>query len=827
MTLKQYKQKRDFKLTSEPTTATHKYKNKKLLFVVQKHDASHLHYDLRLEMVGVLKSWAVPKGPSLDPKIKRLAVQVEDHPLSYATFEGNIPEGQYGGGEVIVWDSGTWHCVGNPEKSLKAGKIKFILNGKKLQGGWTLVRTTLVAGNNKANWLLIKEADEFANDETDILEMRPKSVITHHSLKRDKQSLRNPGPAVKKKYPSPKLLSWSEPELARLVHKMPPGSAWLYELKFDGYRIISEIKAGKAKLFTRHHLDWTTKFKTIENALQQLPVDTAILDGEVVVLDNKGAPHFQSLQKALKTNSNKNMYYYIFDLLQLNDLDVAKLPLIERKKLLKNLLRQSDLNPSIRYSDHIENKREGALLYKKICQESLEGILIKNKEMPYFFGRNDYWLKLKCSNRQEFVIGGFTEPDGNRHGFGALLLGYYDLEQKLHYVGKVGSGFDSSLLREMTKIFKKNIKINSPFINPPNNSDNSHITWLKPVLVAEVDFRSWTRDDKVRQAIFIGLRKDKFAKEVTREKAMLIRPSKAKKSIPTTEVANVKISNPNKIFFPSIQLTKLGMAKYYYTIAKRMLPHIKNRPLNILRCPDGIAGECFRQKHLTHQLPLSIEKTSFKHKDKKIDGFIIRNIQGLINLVQLGAVEFHIWGELYSRQGFPDQIVFDLDPDTRITWPQLVDAAFLLKKTLLNLKLKSFVKTTGGKGLHITVPIKPIYTWSQIHTFAKAVANTLVKLNPSLFIATMSKDKRKNKIFIDYMRNSEGATFIAPYSIRINSSASVALPLSWAQLKKTTSSDEFTVENIADFLARSKKQPWENFFRLRQKFTKEIINLIR
>ncbi len=833
MTLKHYHGKRHFKLTPEPTgvSKTRKKKTKQHRFVVQKHAARHLHYDFRLEIQGVLKSWAVPKGTSLNPKIKRLAVQVEDHPLDYVDFEGSIPKGQYGGGEVIVWDEGAWECEGNPFESWKAGKIKFTLNGDKLHGKWMLIRTAYGAMDNKSNWLLIKEPDAFADYKTDILTARPESVKSGNLLDSDgskknvkKIRLIEAGAKIKKK--NIKLLKWPEPELALLVDKVPVGSQWLYEIKFDGYRIIAEIKTGQVKLYTRHHHDWTQKFKSIAAALKKMKVESAVLDGEVVVLDKKGISNFQALQNILKKHSDKNLDYFIFDLLQLNGKNIAELPLIERKKILQELLEQNNLKQRIHFSDHIEGQKQGEAFYKKTCRIHLEGVMIKDKDKSYYFGRNDYWLKLKCIKRQEFVIGGFTEPEGSRVAFGALLLGYHDQQKKLHYAGKVGTGFDAATLRSLYGMLKKYTQSKSSFINPPMGFRAEKVTWIKPQLVAEIDFRGWTDENRLRQASFQGLRQDKSAMEVIREGT---KKNKTMKKNTTTKstVAGVLIKNPDKIFFPEINLTKLELAQYYHAVAKWMLPYIKDRPLNILRCPDGIEGECFRQKHLTHKLPAAIKKIMIKHKGSKMDGFLIHDVEGLINLIQLGSVEFHIWGELYSQQGFPDQIVFDLDPDSEVDWRQMIDAAFLLKDVLLDLKLISFVKTTGGKGLHVTIPIKPLYSWQQVRAFAQAVANTLVKINPKLFIATASKTKRKNKIFVDYFRNIEGATFVAPYSTRVHPSAPIAMPLTWNELKKTTASDDFTVMNTQQRWARLKKDPWHNFFHLKQIFTKELLKLTK
>jgi bifunctional non-homologous end joining protein LigD len=839
MSLKEYKHKRNFKLTPEPAGAVSKQAAKGLQFVIQKHAASHLHYDFRLAMAGVLKSWAIPKGPSLNPADKRLAVQVEDHPIEYADFEGEIPQGQYGGGEVIVWDNGTWECDGDPVKSWQTGKLRFSLQGKKLQGKWLLLRTAFKK-SSKPQWLLRKEQDEAADRINDITVQRPESVISGRKLQVDKNSssaasTQSKKPTAIKKKSVVKTASkvkpgkhMFQPQLATLVDTLPIGPQWLYEMKYDGYRILAEINQQQIVLWTRHHNDWTAKFPIIAQALKNIKADYALLDGEVVVINDNGQSDFQALQNAMNQNNEDALHYYVFDLLKLDNENIAELPLVKRKERLKKLLLSSKLNNHVHFSEHLQGQDQGKAFYKTACAGRYEGIMAKRADRAYYFGRNEDWLKIKCNQRQEFVIGGFTEPAGSRVAFGALLLGYYDAQQQLHYAGKVGTGFTVASLRTLYKTLSQYIQSKPAFIDPPTGFRAQKVHWLKPALIAEVEFTGWTQDNRARHPSFRGLREDKAASEVTREQVKELKQLKQLKQNNHNEsvVAGVTITHPDKIFYPTIKLSKLAVARYYESVADWLLPYVKNRPLNIMRCPDGIEGECFFQKHITHKLPAGIEQVTITQNDKTMDSFIIKNISGLINLVQFGALEFHTWGESSLQSGHPDQVIFDLDPETNITWPQIIETALLLKDVLADLDLISFVKTTGGKGLHIVVPLKPIYNWQQIHQFAKAVANTLVKLNPKLFIATTAKAKRSHKIFIDYLRNSQGATAIAPYSTRARAGAPVAMPLAWDELSEKITSNYFTVNNIQERLAKLKRDPWQKFFKLKQILSKEILEKI-
>ena len=788
--LKKYNGKRDFKLTKEPAgKKVTKKKSRKLTFVVQEHHASHLHYDFRLEMEGVLKSWAVPKGPSLDPADKRLAVQTEDHPLEYGKFHGTIPKGEYGGGEVFIWDNGTWTPKDeDPVTALEKGKLEFSLKGKRLKGKFILIRTHYKGKNNKKNWLLIKRHDE---EEIVFEERKATKKVT-----RKKKSL-----AGSDKWPG-----FIPPELPRLVTSVPEGSQWIHEMKYDGYRMQAQVKNGIVNFYTRSGLDWASSFPYIMNALANLNIHNAILDGEVVAMDDKGRTNFQQLQNSLKAKSDKHLRYYIFDLLYLDGEDLRNRPLLERKELLRDVLKGAE--KLLQYSEHLTEDGKG--FFELSCEHQLEGVISKQADSTYHSGRNDLWVKTKCGSRQEFVIGGWTEPQGGRIGIGALLLGIYE-DGKLRYSGKVGTGFNTKTLQTIAKELSPLEVEHSPFKIQSPRSKSIH--WVKPVKVCEVSFGNWTNEGILRAPVFMGMREDKKPKVIHRETA---KPTAATKEEVPMKVSS--ISSPDKVLFHEDGKTKKDVAEFYQKIGKVMLPYLEDRPLTLVRCPQGSRGKCFFQKHITGKSPASFHPLDIKEEKGTETYITINSVEGLLELVQLNAFELHAWNSHRDYMS-PDQIVMDFDPGPGVPWKTVVKAAFELKEILDDLNLKSFVKLTGGKGIHVHIPIAPLYNWDQIKSFTQTLALEMVSRNPKTYVANMSKGLRKNKIFVDYLRNGYGATAVVPYSLRAKGKACVALPLTWEELKKVKSPDEYSMEKALRKIKTRKRDPWAGMMKLHQEIS--------
>lgn len=766
MSLKSYKSKRDFKKTTEPHARKTKLRRQRdPIFVVQEHHARNLHYDFRLEWNGTLKSWAVPKGPSTDPHVKRLAVEVEDHPLEYATFEGTIPEHQYGAGEVYIWDHGTWHPQADVAKGFIKGHLSFELKGHKLRGHWDLIRTKIPGRNRQ--WLLIKKEDSYSLD-------APKKQKTRH----------------------PSKINFIHPELAQLSDTVPAGNDWIHEIKFDGYRIQAHLQDGEVHLFTRSGQDWTPRFPQLVDDLKHLKVKSAILDGEIVILDNKGRSSFQLLQNALQSSSTSSLYYYAFDLLHKNGADMRDTPLWERKKELKTLLKRAP--PKIRYSeDFIGNGND---LLKAAKEHQLEGIISKRRNSHYHSGRNANWIKIKSLKQQEFVIGGYTEGTGGRGPLGALLLGIYK-NKKLQYVGKVGTGFTQASLRQVLTSLKKLKQSESPFDKKSPQSRNIH--WVAPRLSADITFSQWTDDEILRAPVFHGLREDKPTQQIFKESPMNSSDLKT-------------LSHPEKILYRQEKITKQDVAFYYSKIAKRMIPLITNRPLSLVRCPQGTSAHCFFQKHPSH-VTAAMMPFEITEKNGPETYVSIYNEAGLIDLIQMNAFEIHCSNARGENFDFPNQIVLDLDPGPGVKWKQVVKAAFETKKILEQLHLKSFVKLSGGKGLHVHIPIKPAYTWDQIASFSQVIARHMEQTSPDFYVSKMTKELRSKKIFIDYFRNSRNATAVAPYSLRAHERSSVALPLTWQQLKLTSASNQFTLLKALNFVRRQRSDPWPKYASLQQR----------
>jgi bifunctional non-homologous end joining protein LigD len=828
--LDEYRRKRRFDRTPEPPPekpAARKAGERR--FVVQKHAARRLHYDFRLEHDGVLLSWAVPKGPSLDPKVKRLAARTEDHPLEYLTFEGVIPKGEYGGGAVIVWDLGWWEPEGDPAAALEKGRLTFRLHGEKLRGRFHLIRTR---GEEGKDWLLFKSKDEEARaGDGEIVSERPESVLSRRTIEEvrkdpdrvwhSKEVAGEGAPEM----PDPSAIDGAVraplppdvgPALATLADDPPAGDAWIHEIKLDGYRIMARLEGGRVRMLTRKALDWAHRMPSVARAVRALPVEGALLDGEVVVFDAHGRSDFQALQGSLAPGADAAVVYVVFDLLHLDGYDLRGVPTRERKELLRRFLLAAGVieGRRIRYGDHVRGA--GPAFYRNACELGLEGIVSKRADRPYRSGRSGEWLKVKCSEREEYVIGGFTDPGGSgRTGFGAILVGAHQ-DGQLIYHGKVGAGFSEKALRELHARFRAMEIEEAPFASPPRERG---IHFIRPDLVAHVEHAGLTADGMLRQPRFLGLREDKPPGEV-----VLPRPGGRRKKRPARsgggdEIRDVKLTNPERVLYPEQGITKRELAGYYDLVADRMLPHVRDRLLTLVRCPEGTGKKCFYQKHVIPGLHPSIREAPFREEDGTIGRYMaIDDATGLVALVQIGVLEVHVQGARASDAERPDLLVFDLDPDEGLPWERVVEAAVRTRDVLDALGLRSFLKTTGGKGLHVVVPVEPRLDWQETKAFTKSVAESIVRHEPDRYVATMSKAKRKGKVFVDYLRSSRGASAICVYSTRRRAGAPVSTPLSWDELGRIRS-DYFSVRNLPARLRALRRDPWEGFFEVRQTIT--------
>ncbi len=860
MPLEAYRQKRNFATTPEPKGRKPRQRKRGLTFVVQKHAATRLHYDFRLELNGVLLSWAVPKGPSLNPDDKRLAMHVEDHPMEYGGFEGIIPAKQYGAGTVLLWDKGVWLPKEDPVEGYKKGKLKFDLRGQKLQGGWTLVRSRSGKYGADNAWLLIKEDDETAKRGPDALVVvdKPNSVESGRSIEeiaaeRDrvwhsnqsvKANVRNAKRKPRTRPVDPShvagavrlsIPAFIEPQLATLVKAAPDGDHWIEEIKFDGYRMLCRIDSGKARLYSRNRKDWTANFETIARAAARLPVQNAWLDGEIVQLDEQGRSSFQRLQNALSAQDASNLFYYVFDIPYLDGFDLRQVPLLERKRLLEAVMASPP--GALRLSFY--QPGNGAAFFAKACELRLEGMIAKLASSPYSAGRTRSWVKVKCGMRQEMVIGGFTDPAGSRQGFGALLLGVYEDDGKLRYSGKVGTGFDDKLLRDLRAKLDALVQDKPAFANPPRGAEARRSHWVKPTLVAEIGFTEWTAEGTLRHPSFQGLRLDKKARDVIREDAEVApaqdetpkpKPragnNRIRASADEQVIAGIRLSNPAKQLYPEAGITKQDLARYYEVAARWMLPHLKNRPLSLLRCPNGWERDCFYQKNVDRSADDAIERVNVSTSDGPATYMMANSTSALVALVQMGVLEIHPWGSTAEHLGSPDRIVFDFDPDDDLPWETLVEAVLLIKTLLEELGLQGFLKTTGGKGLHVVVPIKPTQSWEVVKGFSKAIADLFVMTFPDRFTAKVAKAARRGKIFLDYLRNDEGSTAIAPYSTRARPHAPIALPIGWNDLTTDIRFDHFNVQTVSTRLKRLKSDPWEGFFNTRQSISARMLSKV-
>jgi len=899
--LEQYRKKRKFGVTAEPRGRKGRRGGDR--YVIQKHAARRLHYDLRLELDGVMKSWAVTRGPSLDPGEKRLAVHVEDHPVEYNTFEGTIPQGEYGGGTVMIWDRGQWIPEGDPHKGYAKGHLDFVLEGEKLRGRWHLVRMRGRDRDRHENWLLIKGRDDEARSgrQGDILEEEPLSVASGRSMdeiaggkgkKRvwhsNRSAKRSPadarpqtqrefraelqaqsqrlkgrgerkasaGPGAKRKATAKAAMpvaakrsvepmrttgrrgglpDFVPPSLATLHSAPPEGAGWIHEIKFDGYRIEARLDRGRVRLLTRKQLDWTHRFERIAKAVAALAAETALLDGELVVEDEKGISSFSLLQTDLKDDREDRFVYWIFDLLYLDGRDFTKEPLTVRKAALRQLLNGQRRNGAIRYADHFE--AHGSEILDHACKMNLEGIVSKLRDAPYRSGRSDNFIKTKCHSEQEFVVAGFTPSAAMPNAVGALTVAFHE-GGKLRYAGRVGTGYTHQTARDLWRRLNA-LRVERPPLTLPKDERRKNVVWVRPDLVIETEFRGVTHDGLLRQAAFKGVREDKPAGEVVREipveesmpvkkrrmrksgerkqaaretkKSARSTPARASGVAAQAAVADVHLTHPDRVYWADVGVTKQDLAEYYVDVWKVMAPHLINRPLAIVRCPDGITGECFFQKHIAS----NIKDSPLRHvvESKEHDVIAVEKLSDLIELAQFGALEIHVRGSRLGRLELCDRIVFDLDPGDSVGWKEMVAAALETRDRLKAQKLNSFVKLSGGKGIHVVVPITGA-DWEATKRFAAHLAASMTADSPDRYLAKMTKSLRKGKIFIDYFRNSREATSVAVYSTRARAGAPISMPLSWEALPRSNSGNQFTIENWKKHL---KADPWAEIGKVKQK----------
>jgi bifunctional non-homologous end joining protein LigD len=897
--LERYRSMRNFGVTAEPSgsvsTSKKSIKARKpeaLPFCIQKHAASHLHYDFRLGWNGVLKSWAVAKGPSYVVADKRLAVQVEDHPIEYGGFEGIIPAGQYGGGTVMLWDQGTWEPQPghtDVDAGLKSGQLKFILNGTKMHGKWALIRMGgKAATERKPNWLLIKEHDDFEQppNAPSVTEAQPNSVVTGRSIEeiagsedhvwnskdtagkkkawyRQERSHGGAQPtatglksralpaapakrlnfdAKLKQMPQESQPAFIKPQLALEAERAPEGTGWLHELKLDGYRMQARKDGGSVQMLTRSGLDWTAKMPSVADAVRGLPVGEATLDGEVVVVSETGTTIFADLQASFQDGANHPLTYFCFDLLHLEGHSTRDCKLIDRKALLAEILQDAD--PAvIRLSEHIET--DGQRMFEEACRYHAEGIVSKRAQSKYSPGRGGDWLKLKCLHQQEFVIGGYTLLSNGNYGVGALLLGYYK-GGKLIYAGRTGTGFTQKSHRSVRDRLEAIGSKACPFANVPAESRKG-AQWVKPELVAQVRFANWTADNQLRQAAFLGLREDKPVSEVIREEAapapkrsnkqsaaaatdeahQEVTKLRAANEVPVEQKAPIRLTHPDKVLDRESGMTKQMLADYYWAIAEHMLPHIADRPISLVRCPDGASKPCFYQKHVSPMLPKDIGTIMVADKKTgKPEPYITLNTrEALAGLAQMSVLEIHPWGSKNEDLEHADRIIFDLDPDESLSWSAVTEAALDVRSRLKNIGLESFVKTTGGKGLHVVIAISPQHDWNTIKTFSHHFVLAMENAAPSRYLSKMTKAARAGKIYLDYLRNERGATSVAPYSPRSRAGGPVSMPLAWSELK-SQERPVFRVANFNEWRARLKKDPWASLSKIPQVLTLDAMSSV-
>jgi bifunctional non-homologous end joining protein LigD len=830
--LKDYEQKRDFTRTAEPqpeskpASKSARGQSAGWRFVVQKHDARRVHYDLRLELGGTLKSWAVTKGPSLIVGEKRLAVRTEDHPLQYLDFEGNIPKGEYGGGAMIVWDGGHWEPAVDPDKGLAKGHLEIVLHGTRLKGRWHLVRMRPRPGEKKEQWLLIKAEDEFARQagEPDITEEETTSTVSGRTteelaaegaLRKDHAGRVEVKETRKTAVPDPSkvkgarkgiLPAFIEPSLPQVTDKPPSGAKWVHEIKYDGYRTQARIDGRKVQLLTRKGLDWTSRFPNVDAALKKLGLSSALIDGEIVVEDSAGLPNFTLLQADLSLGRRDRFRYFVFDLLYCEGFDLTNATLLDRKALLQEITSGLPDASPIRFSEHLA--QDGPMMFEHACRLGLEGIVSKRADLPYRSGRGEHWLKAKAVLRQEFVVLGYIPSTVAKGLVGALLLGYFD-SGTLYYAGRVGTGYSVDQARSLADTLDKIASAKPKLGNSLPDGAEKGVRWAEPRLVCEVEYRSWTADKLIRQSSFIGLREDRPPEEIVLETT----PS-GPKSDRGRELSRARLTHPERILWPEPGVTKEGLAEFYCDIADWILPHLSGRVLSLVRHPSGVDQKGFFAKHAWHGLSAAVRRVDVGEKDKML---VIDSLEGLIELVQAGVVEIHPWGSTVEHLEHPDRLIFDLDPADDVPWSAVIEAATDVRDRLEDSGLKSFVKTSGGKGLHVVLPIEPRTSWEDAKKFTQSIAETMAKARPDRYVAIMSKSARRGRIFIDYIRNGRGATAVGAYSTRALPVASVSTPLAWDELSETIRADHFRIDNLRQRLDVLKDDPWPDFLTLRQR----------
>ncbi|BEP45950.1 DNA ligase D [Variovorax sp. V15] len=825
--LSTYKAKRNFAVTAEPAEGGRPSPHA-LTFVVQKHAASRLHYDFRLELDGVMVSWAVPKGPSFDPKEKRMAIHVEDHPISYSSFEGTIPPKQYGAGTVIVWDNGTWEPVGDPHQGLAAGKLLFRLHGQKLEGLWELVKIAK-GGERQEPWILFKKKDAFAraHAEYDVIAALPDSVIAK-PLKQAAPAAKPAGKAPSPSRPARKAALPAEikPQLATLVAGIPSGGEWLFEIKFDGYRLMARFDKRKLALITRGGHDWSARMPTLARELGSLGLHSTFLDGEIVVLGENGAPDFNALQNAFDRGQGADhIVFFVFDVPFFEGHDLRPLPLAQRRQLLRDFLAEKSTD-HVRFSDNFE--ADPASLLRSACQMQMEGVIAKRADAPYVSRRSETWLKLKCKLRQEFVICGYTDRTDRSDQVGSLLLGIHDAGGKLVSVGSVGTGWSSEEAWEVKQRLLPLAAAKSPFEKGDarpgrwSRGKAGSERWVKPRLLAEVSFAEWTPDDQIRHASFIGLRDDKPAKAIVRERPKQLGPSaapaegKAEGKAGRSSVASVKVSHGERVIDEATGASKLDLVRYYESVAQFILPHLKGRPCSLVRGPTGVTGELFFQKHGEKIGIPGITELPENLWPGHAALLEIASAKALVGAAQMNVIEFHTWNSTAKNIDKPDRMVFDLDPGEGTTWDHVQEAAALVRAMLDALGLQAWLKTSGGKGLHVVVPLAPRYDYETVKGFSQAIVQHLARTIPARFVAKSGPSNRVGKLFVDYLRNGHGATTAVAFSARARPGLGVSMPVAWDDLGQLKSGAQWNIRTAREYLSFQTEDPWKGYWKKRQ-----------